>query len=73
MEELTGFENRTFIDTTDISIANIKIEESETGLSLSQKEYMNKILIKYNLKDCNSAKTSMSLQQSSTIMKIHDS
>ncbi|KAF7418266.1 hypothetical protein HZH68_000919 [Vespula germanica] len=53
--------NRTFIDTTDISTSNIKIEESEAGLSLFRKEYINKILIKYDLKDYNSAKTPMSL------------
>ncbi|KAF7411948.1 hypothetical protein HZH66_000844 [Vespula vulgaris] len=53
--------NKTFIDTTDISTSNIKIEESEAGLSLFRKEYINKILIKYDLKDYNSAKTPMSL------------
>lgn len=49
------------MDTTDISTSNIKIEESEAGLSLFRKEYINKILIKYDLKDYNSAKTPMSL------------
>lgn len=47
----------------DLKFLNIKIDQTREGIYLSQGDYVDKILNKYGLEDCNISKTPVACQQ----------